>query len=46
MLESSSVQFKIFPGCNSKEFYYYLDTTLENGNVGNVVIHMGNERYQ
>ena len=41
MLENGSAQFKIFPGCNSKELYHYLDPTLENKNFGNVVIHVG-----
>ena len=40
MLKNGSAQFKIFPGCNSKELYHYLDPTLENGNFGNAVIHV------
>ena len=30
ILENSSTQLIIFPGCNSKELYHYLDPTLEN----------------
>ena len=41
MLENGSAQFKIFPGCNSKELYHYLDPTSENWNFGNVVIPVG-----
>ena len=41
MWKNGSAQFKIFSGCNSKEFYHYLDPTLENGNFGNAVIHVG-----
>ena len=41
MLKYGSAQFKIFPGCNSKELYHYLDPTLENANFGNAVIHVG-----
>ena len=41
MLKNGSAQFKIFSGCNSKKLYHYLDPTLENGNFGNAVIHVG-----
>ena len=41
MLKNGSAQFMIFPGCNSKELYHYLDPTLENENFGNAVIHVG-----
>ena len=41
MLKNGSAQFKIFPGCNSKELYHHLYPTLENGNFGNAVIHVG-----
>ena len=41
MLKNGSPQFKIFPGCNSKEFCHYFHTTLENGNVSNATIHVG-----
>ena len=41
MLKNCSTQFKIFPGCNSKELYHYFDPTLENGNFGNAIIHVG-----
>ena len=41
MLKNGSAQFKIFPGCNSKKLYHYLDAKLENANFANAVIHVG-----
>ena len=31
----------MFPACNSKKLYHYLDPTLENENFGNAVIYVG-----
>lgn len=31
----------MFPGCNSKKLYHYLDPTLENENFGNAIIYVG-----